>query len=79
MVLWLQFLSMKLSAASAYYDLNSLDIEPTDTFQVIITNNYRNIVSYISVSKKKVSCIYINSNCCNREGICIVLKRWKRS
>ncbi|KAF8045265.1 hypothetical protein N665_5305s0001 [Sinapis alba] len=24
---------MKLSAASAYYDLNSLDIEPTDTFQ----------------------------------------------
>ncbi|KAG2292494.1 hypothetical protein Bca4012_006636 [Brassica carinata] len=29
----IEFLSMKLSAASAYYDLNSLDIEPTDTFQ----------------------------------------------
>ncbi|CAA7036395.1 unnamed protein product [Microthlaspi erraticum] len=29
----IEFLSMKLSAASAYYDLNSLDIEPTDIFQ----------------------------------------------
>ncbi|CAN8291389.1 unnamed protein product [Cochlearia groenlandica] len=29
----IEFLSMKLSTASAYYDLNSLDIEPTDTFQ----------------------------------------------
>lgn len=70
MVLWLQFLSMKLSAASAYYDLNSLDIEPTDTFQVIVT--YEMII-YI------VSRIYINNNCCNREGICIVLMRWKGS
>lgn len=70
MVLWLQFLSMKLSAASAYYDLNSLDIEPTDIFQVIITYE---MIRYI------VSWIYTNSNCCNREGICIVLKRWKES
>ncbi|VVA92468.1 unnamed protein product [Arabis nemorensis] len=29
----IEFLSMKLSAASAYYDLNSIDIEPTDMFQ----------------------------------------------
>ncbi|AAG28816.1 bHLH transcription factor GBOF-1, putative [Arabidopsis thaliana] len=29
----IEFLSMKLSAASACYDLNSLDIEPTDIFQ----------------------------------------------
>ncbi|ESQ34211.1 hypothetical protein EUTSA_v10008699mg [Eutrema salsugineum] len=29
----IEFLSMKLSVASAYYDLNSLDIEPTDMYQ----------------------------------------------
>ncbi|XP_010499123.1 PREDICTED: transcription factor bHLH75-like isoform X2 [Camelina sativa] len=29
----IEFLSTKLSAASAYYDLNSFDIEPTDIFQ----------------------------------------------
>ncbi|CAH8349599.1 unnamed protein product [Eruca vesicaria subsp. sativa] len=29
----IEFLSMKLSAASAFYDLNSLDIEPMDILQ----------------------------------------------
>lgn len=68
---WLQFLSMKLSAASAYYDLNSLDIEPTDIFQVIIT--YDMIKLYI----KMILWTFIYNNWGDREGIRIMQKRWK--